>query len=131
MFLRSSMSAAAAVTLAAGLAFGLPAAASAAASSPAAVTGPQLDTANLYIFTRTHERGTGHKAACHAGAEYKSVNPVESVANNCEYRIFLYQHAGGKTGWNYCVNPHSKANVVPGKYHAPQTIKVGTKAIKC
>jgi hypothetical protein len=133
MRLRSSViSAAAVVGLAAGIGVGTSAAASAGVTTPqvtaAATATPDVNNALLY--PGVNETGGATAKPCFTGSSDEvaadSSNPVKSVANNCEYRIYLQQNFLEEPGhgWAYCINPRSSVNV-PADRQIPHGLLIG------
>jgi len=137
------MSAAASVAVL-GLGFGMTTAASAtttgssgSADLPALTSAHQAaggspDISNFITYQETNLRGTPYTGACVGGDLYSaSHNPVKSVRNNCEYRIYLQQNPGGASGWQVCIDPHSVRTSIDSDHWDPATIKVGLKKSNC
>jgi hypothetical protein len=130
------MSAAASVAVL-GLGFGMTTAASATTTgsswSAHQGAGVSPDISNFITYKETHFRGTGYPGACVGGELYyaNGTDPVKSVKNNCEYRIYLQQNPGGSTGWSVCIDPHSVRTSIDSDHWNPATIKVGLKKSNC
>lgn len=147
MRLRSTlMPAVAAMALALGLGFGLPAAnAAAGGTSKAAVTmrlgvpdvqgncalGP-LPGIAVHLFNKANEGGDEWSCACHVDTVYSNfLDPVKSVENGCDYRVYLQQFIGGSTGWSFCIDGGSIRNDIGLKYQDPASVKVGASEQPC
>jgi hypothetical protein len=136
------MSAAASVAVL-GLGFGMTTAASATTTGSSGSAyfpltsahqgaGGSPDISNFITYQQTNLRGTPHPGACVAGRLYvANHNPVKSVRNNCEFRIYLQQNPGGATGWQVCIDPHSVRTSIDSDHQNPAAIKVGLKKSNC
>ena len=142
MHLRSPVMAAAASVALAGLGLSLPAAASAAATPGSGYlqtltsahqgTAVSPDVNNFITYKNFNEQGTPYRGQCIAGVLYGAThNPVKSVRNNCEFRIYLQQNPGGAGGWSVCIDPHSVRSHIDRDHWDPATIKVGLKKSNC
>jgi hypothetical protein len=130
------MSATAAIALTIGLGSAVPAASATvthAAGADHALSVPTTDISNFWTYTGTSESDDGFHGSCIQGREYgwAGNDPVNSVVNNCEYRIYMQQDANGVGGWSFCINPHSTRNVIGNQYQLPASIKVGNSTASC
>jgi hypothetical protein len=135
----------AAPALALGLALAIPAAASAtttthgahviknaagASASRPAVNAPLIS--KFWTFTAPDESGAADTYECDQGFDYTPsnaviLNPVDSVTNNCEYRVYL-QYANGTSD---CVNPHTTRNIADARFQDPDGVMIGNSKDKC
>jgi len=94
--------------------------------------GVSPDVSNFITYKEFNEGGTPYRGQCVGGVLYgASHNPVKSVRNNCEYRIYLQQNPGGAGGWSVCIDPHSVRSHIDSDHWDPATIKVGLKKTNC
>lgn len=141
----SRATALAATTLALGLgAFAAaPASAQAAGAAPATAAGARAttygvntpggtsqvtpDISTFWEYSGSNESGSIDGFECDAGANYTTGNaiimdPVKSVTNTCEYRVYL-QYPGTKQN---CVHPHTTRNVVDASFQNPNGVIIGS-----
>jgi hypothetical protein len=121
--------------LATGFGLGMPAVAAAATTSGAQATQYGINTpgevtpdiSTFWEYSGSNETGSIDGFACVAGAHYTLGNsiimdPVKSVTNNCEYRVYL-QYPGPKQD---CVNPHTTRNIVDSAFQNPNGVIIGS-----
>jgi hypothetical protein len=124
--------------LALGLALAIPAAAGATTAAPGAhavVNSPGAvhpDISNFTTYTGSGETGSTDAYQCDQGFDYNPgnaiiLNPVLSVRNNCEYRVYL-QYANGTSD---CVNPHTTRNIVDVSFQDPDGVMIGNSEDNC
>jgi hypothetical protein len=130
----TALAAAGLVTLASGSAF---AAAPAAEYTAASRIGTAIPNATNFFWTYKlpgeHTIDNNARYECAQGVDYPQFgqppvqNPVESVANNCEYRVYL-QYADGHSD---CINPHTSKNIVDSINWDPDGVMIGNSTNNC
>lgn len=122
------------VALASGSAFAAtPAAKYTAASKIGTVTPNATNSFWTYDLPGEHTVDNNARYECLQGVDWPqpgqppAPNPVESVANNCEYRVYL-QYADGHSD---CINPHTSRNIVDQINWDPIGVMIGNSTANC
>jgi hypothetical protein len=139
------MSAAATISLAAGLGVGLPAVANASAGTGHGTAsimrltvrnGPECTPGSLpgiavHLFAEPNAGGDESSCACNPGVSTGTNLPhqIRSVENACDYRFYMQDDP--IPGEAFCISGGSIRNDIGVQYDMPPTVKIGNSEQPC